>query len=393
MRIIARMNVGGPARQVSSLCRHLDPARFEQRLYAGQVQEGEADYLDLCGSDLEARVVRGLGRSVHLLDDLGALVWLIREMRRFKPHIVHTHTAKAGALGRSAAILAGIPALVHTFHGHLLNGYFSPAKTRLVIGVERALATRAERLLSVGTQVRDDLIHHGIGRPDQYVLMPPGTTVGGIPDRSAARRTLGLPADPPVVAYVGRVTQIKRPDRFLAVARAVLAARRDTHFVVCGEGNLTALLHESVAEFGGALHILGWRPDTETVYAASDLVLLTSDNEGMPLSLIEAGMAGVPAVATRVGSVEEVVDHGHTGMLAAADVAELTDCVLRLLDDEPLREAMGVAARDWTARRFTVERLVADTEAVYTEIARAHGWWPGEATAAARPARSHDGKR
>ncbi|GAA1273577.1 hypothetical protein GCM10009677_28510 [Sphaerisporangium rubeum] len=390
MRIIARMNVGGPARQVSALCRHLDPARFEQRLYVGQVQEGEADFLDLCESDLDARVVPGLGRSVSPLDDLGALTGLVAEMRRFRPHIVHTHTAKAGALGRAAAILTRRPAIVHTFHGHLLNGYFSPATTRLVAGLERVLARRSERLLSVGARVRDDLLAHRVGRPGQYVVMPPGTGVGDVPERAVARRRLGLPPDVPVVAYVGRVTAIKRPDRFLEVVRAVRAVRGDVRFLVCGSGELSGLLADAARELGGALRILGWRAEVGEVYAACDLVLLTSDNEGMPLSLIEAGMAGVPAVATRVGSVAEVVEHEVTGLLAATDVEELSACVLRLLADEPLRRSMAEAARRRTTRLFGAARLVADTEAVYTEIARAHGWEPA-GPAAASHARAEGG--
>ncbi|WP_214325868.1 glycosyltransferase [Nonomuraea sediminis] len=374
MRIIARMNVGGPARQVSGLSRHLDPARFEQRLYTGHVAAGEADHLALSAPDIKTWVVRGLGRSVRPLDDLAALAQLHTEMRRFRPHIVHTHTAKAGALGRTAAMLARVPAVVHTYHGHLLHGSFSARTTRLVVGVEKILARSADRLLTVGARVRDDLIAAGIGRPGQYIVMPPGTSVGPPPAVAEARRMLGLPADALVVSYVGRVTAIKRPDRLLAVFRSVLAARPRTRFVVCGEGDMLNVVRAAEAEFAGALSLVGWRSDVETVYAASDVTLLASDSEGMPLSLIEAGMVGIPAVATRVGSVAEVVNDGSTGLLSGTDADELAGHVLRLLDDGELRRTMGEAAREWVTHRFGVPRLVADTEAVYTEIARAHGW-------------------
>lgn len=378
MRIIARMNVGGPARQVSGLSRQLDRTRFDQRLYTGHLADGEADHLALSAPDVEARVIRGLGRSIRPLDDVVALARLVTEMRRFRPHIVHTHTAKAGALGRTAATLTGVPAVVHTFHGHLLHGVFSTRTTRLVVGAEKLLATTADRLFAVGARVRDDLVAAGIGRAEQYVVMPPGTAVGTPPNRVAARRTLGLPDGAPVVSYVGRVTAVKRPDRLLAVARTILSARPETRFVVCGEGDMLHVLRAAKAELGDALLLVGWRSDVETVYAASDVVLLTSDSEGMPLSLIEAGMCGVPAVATRVGSVAEVVEDGTTGFLSGMAADELARHVLRLLDDRALCLTMGAAAKERTVHRFGVPRLVADTEAVYTEIARAHGWWPAE---------------
>ncbi|WST74042.1 glycosyltransferase [Streptomyces sp. NBC_01136] len=369
------MNIGGPAVQVSALMRGLDVERFDHRLITGCVGPGEADYLDQRAPDLPVHRLNWLGRAVRPTDDVRCIPELVSAIRRFRPHIVHTHTAKAGALGRTAAVLARVPSRVHTFHGHLLHGYFSPAKTRVVVQTERALAGLTDRLVAVGSQVRDDLLAAGVGKAGQYAVVPPGTRLAAAPGRSEARRLLGLPRDCPVVAYVGRVTGIKRPDRFLAVAREVRRAVPETHFVVCGEGDLRPD-PAAVTELGASLHLLGWRADVETVYAASDLVLLTSDNEGMPVSLIEAGLAGLPAVATNVGSVGEVVDDGKTGLLAGPSTAELAQHTVRLLGDERLRREMGARARASTAQRFGAERLVADTEALYTSIAVARGWWP-----------------
>ncbi|MEV0322475.1 glycosyltransferase [Streptomyces sp. NPDC050658] len=369
------MNVGGPALQVSTLMRKLDPERFDHRLFAGTVGPDEADYIDHCAPDVPVTRIPALGRAVRPADDLRALAELTAAMRRFRPHIVHTHTAKAGTLGRVAAAMAGVPARVHTFHGHLLHGYFSPFKTRLVVHTERRLARRCDRLLSVGARVRDELLAAGIGQPQQYAVVPPGTTLPPPPERAEARRRLGLPAQGPVVAYVGRVTQIKRPDRFLEVAREVRRAVPDAVFAVCGEGGEQAALTET-SGLGSALCLLGWRSDVETVYAAADVVLLTSDNEGMPLSLIEAGLAGVPAVATNVGSVAEVVRDRETGFLSSTSAAELARHTVRLLHDEPLRRQMGERATTWTAERFGAQRLVTDIHDLYTSIAAAHGWWP-----------------
>ncbi len=375
MRVIARMNVGGPALQVSTLMRGLDSELFDQRLYAGFVGPEEADYVAQRARDVQVYRVPALGRAVRPTDDLRALSELAAAMHRFRPHIVHTHTAKAGALGRAAAVLARVPARVHTFHGHLLHGYFSPAKTRLVIQAERALAAVTDRLVAVGCGVRDDLLAAGIGRPGQYAVVPPGTTAAAAPGRAEARRRLGVPEDSLVVAYVGRVTRIKRPDRFLAVVREVRRAVPTARFLVCGDGDLRGDL-ESAVDMRDSLHLLGWRADVETVYAAADLVLLTSDNEGMPVSLIEAGLAGVPTVATNVGSVSEVVQDGTTGLLARPEASELTRHTVALLRDEGLRRRMGQEARAWTAQRFGAERLVQDTHDLYASVALARGWWP-----------------
>lgn len=366
MEIIARLNVGGPATQVMGLHELLDPGEFDHRLYAGQVDGAEGDQLRLRAAALRPYPVPGLGRSVRPADDVRALMRLAAAIREFRPHIVHTRTAKAGALGRVAARLARTgSARVHVFHGHLLDGYFSPARRRLYIAAERRLAAMSDRLVTVGAKVRDDLLAAGIGRPEQYVVIPPGVRLPPGPDRDAARAALGLAPDAPVVAFVGRLTRIKRPDRFLDVARTVLAHLPPCRFLVCGDGELR---EETERGTNGAFRFLGWRADVETVYAAADVVLLTSDNEGMPLSLVEAGMAGTPVVATRVGSVAEVVRDGETGLLAARDAAELAARVLRLLADPGLARRMGESARRWTTSSFGVERLVADTEALYRSL-------------------------
>lgn len=379
MRVIARMNVGGPALQITQLMRGLSAEHFEQRLYCGSVGPGEADYVRLCAPDVETYQIPVLGRSVRPTDDVRALALLTAAMREFRPHIVHTHTAKAGTLGRLAAVLARVPVRVHTFHGHLLHGYFSPITTRLVVTAERALARLSDRLVAVGDRVRDDLVAAGVGRAGQYVVVPPGTALGALPDRVVARDKLDLPATAPVVAYVGRLTRIKRPDRLLEVARAVRREIPGVRFLICGDGDLGDcgdLGGTGGLDDAGWLRMLGWRADVETVYAAADVVLLTSDNEGAPVSLIEAGLAGLPAVATRVGGVPDVVSDEVTGLLAAPDAGELAGHTVRLLRDEGLRAHMGERARRWTTDRFGAERLVADTHELYARIAVDRGWWP-----------------
>ncbi|WP_433515877.1 glycosyltransferase [Nonomuraea sp. CA-143628] len=369
MDVIARMNIGGPATQLTGLCAQLNHDTFDHRLYTGDVSGDEGDHFLLRESAMPVHRVPGLGRSIKPADDVRAVAHLIKAIRTFRPHIVHTRTTKAGLLGRVAARLSGInPAMAHVFHGHLLYGHFSPPKRFVYVRTERLLASMSDRLVTVGARVRDELLEAGIGRREQYIVTPPGVGLGPIPSREDARRSLGLPPDVPVVAFVGRLTQVKRPDRFVATARAILRQVPDCHFVVCGDGELREQMEQAVTPMRASFHLLGWRNDVATICSAADVVLLTSDNEGMPVALIEAGMAGRPSVSTRVGSVAEVIRHEHTGLVSSADVGELTEHTVRLLTDPELRHRMGEAARDWTTASFGVERLVADTEAMYRSL-------------------------
>lgn len=369
LRVIARMNVGGPALQVSALSDGLDPARFEQRLLIGDVDEGEADYLALRAPHIQAIRIPGLGRSPDATGDVRALRALVKEMRTFRPDIVHTHTAKAGVLGRTAAILGRVRTRVHTFHGHLLQGYFSPAVTKAVVTTERAFARRTTRLIAVGSAVRNDLLAAKIGRPEQYRVVPPGVRLPPAPTTAEARQMLGLPLDVPVVAFVARLTQVKRPDRFAEAAKHIAAQVPTAVFVVAGEGELLEDLRTRLAPLGDRAHLIGWRPDVETVYAAADVTLLTSDNEGMPVSLIEASTVGCPSVTTRVGSAAEVVLDGETGFVTAIDAAAIADAACRVLTDPVLRDRLAAGARAHAHAHFSADRLVADIAGIYDELA------------------------
>ncbi len=344
---------------VTELVDNLDA---DVHLLVGDVDVGEADFLLLHPPSVDVIRVGGLGRAVRPTDDLRALAGLVGHLRRLRPDIVHTHTAKAGVLGRTAAAVVGVRSRVHTFHGHLLHGYFSPGTTRGIVGAERALATVTDRLVAVGRRVRDDLLGARIGRPDQFVVIPPGVSPSPpTPAGDAARGALGLPGDGPVVAYVARLAPVKRPDRMLAVAREVPGAT----FVVAGDGPLH---HGLLAGAPTNVRFLGWRSDMENVYAAADLVLLTSDNEGMPVTLIEAALCGVPAVATDVGSTGEVVVNGRTGLTVAADAGALAAAVRGLLSDEGRRREMGGRARDRAVELFGVDAMTAAHMTLYESL-------------------------
>ena len=371
MRIIARMNVGGPAVQISGLMRGLDPDFYDHKLITGFCAPDEADYLETQAPDVPAIRIQGLGRAIDARDDIRAFAELKRIIREFDPHIIHTHTAKAGVVGRLAAITSKTNArLVHTFHGHLLHGYFSPAKTRAVIEVERRLAKRSTALVSVGQQVRDDLLAAGIGRSNQYRIIPPGLALPPLPERSMARAMFAIPEDSFVIAFVGRITQIKRPDRFLEVVRTISKNTDRAHFLVAGAGDLAPMIEQAANNEQLPITYLGWRSDIENILAASDAMLLTSDNEGTPLSLIQAGMAGLPVVSTNVGSVAEVVGNGSTGILCRTDSNELAAALTTMLTDPVGASAKGERGRDFAEARFGVPRLVSDHTDLYGAMLR-----------------------
>ena len=369
LRIIARMNVGGPAVQVSGLMRGLDSTQFEHRLLTGYCNADEADYLLEAATDIPVTRIDGLGRSIKPIADMTALIEIVKLIREFKPDIVHTHTAKAGVLGRIASIVSFHSSLrVHTFHGHLLHGYFGKFKTKIVILIERILAVFTHQLLAVGKKVQDELIEVGVGNVKKFALMPPGLLLGKIPETAQAKSELGLNRDLLYCSFIGRVTDIKRPDRFLDVVSELVKRNVKIQFFIAGDGNLLAETKLRIERESLPVVCLGWRIDIERIIGASDIVILTSDNEGTPLSLIQAGMAGVPVVSTNVGSVSEVVLNGETGLITELDVKAIADAVETLVISGELRQKLGSAARKFTADNFSVARLVKDHEALYRKL-------------------------
>jgi glycosyltransferase involved in cell wall biosynthesis len=369
LRIIARMNVGGPAVQVSGLMRGLDQGLFEHELLTGYCASDEADYLEKVATDVKAIRIDGLGRSIKPSADLTALFAIIKEIRRFKPDVIHTHTAKAGVIGRIASILSGQKSIrVHTYHGHLLHGYFGAGKTKLVILIEKFLALFTNQLLAVGKKVQDDLIMAGIGSTKKFAVMPPGLQLASVPSKSAARTELGLDQNQIYCAFIGRITQIKRPDRFLDVVAKVKDSGVKVHFIVAGAGEKLQYCEERVDAENLPVTFLGWREDIEVVLAAADFVILTSDNEGTPLSLIQAGMVGLPVVATNVGSTNEIVVNGEAGFLTDLSVSQLADAVVKVATNSDLRAKMGAAGKEYTMARYGVERLVKDHQDLYLRL-------------------------
>jgi glycosyltransferase involved in cell wall biosynthesis len=369
MRIIARMNIGGPAIQVSGLMRGFNKEEFDHRLFTGFCAADEADYLDTVATDIKATRINGFGRHVSLKSDASAFISLVKEIRKFKPDVIHTHTAKAGFIGRLASIVSLQSSIrVHTFHGHLLYGYFGSFKRSLVVITEKSLAIFTHQLLAVGEKVRMDLLQAGIGSKDKFGLMPPGLAIGALPLKNTSRDFFGLSANRLECAFIGRVTTIKRPDRFLDVVSEIKKRGINLHFFIVGDGDLLDICRKRIINQDLPVTILGWQSDIEKVLSAADIVLLTSDNEGTPLSLIQAGMAGLPVVTTNVGSVPEVVLDSVTGIVTSSVVKEIADALEKLVSSKVLRSNLGAAAQEFTLANFGVQRLVHDHEELYKRL-------------------------
>jgi len=371
VQIIARMNVGGPAVIVADLMRSIDSSKVEQILITGYCDESEADYLDTVATDIKATRIAGLGRSVSLGADIRAFFALVGMIKKIAPDVIHTHTAKAGVLGRLAAILAGRRAKrVHTFHGHLLHGYFSGWKVKLVIAIEKFLAKRTDILVAVGNQVKVDLLAAGIGKAAQYRVFYPGLVEPTKVTQEFARKQFEMTASDIYVAYVGRMTAIKRPDRLLDTAAEIKARNLPVRFIVAGEGDLFDATKKDAVARELPVKFLGWRKDIGALFAASDIAILTSDNEGIPLTLIQAAQASLPIVATGVGSVGDIVVHEVNGYLVDTEPAALADVLQKLAIDPVLREIMGKAGRERATRYFSLEKMCADHTELYQLLHR-----------------------
>lgn len=380
-RIITRLNIGGPAIQAVTLSDRLGAHGFETLLIYGRLSpdEGDMSYL-LEDRNVRTAYVPELRRSISPIADARALLAVSRHLAAFRPQIVHTHTAKAGTIGRTAALLGrrrgrGPAATVHTYHGHVLEGYFRVAGA--FVRVERALARTTDRLVAVSPQIAEELQQrYRIGRADQWTVVPLGFELAPLAAidsaaRDAARRALGINPAPPVVTIVGRLTAIKQHELFLRVARAVLDRAPSTVFLVVGDGERRRELEQLAGTLGvrAAVRFLGWRKDLTTIYGATDVCLLTSRNEGTPVALIEALAAGVPVVSTDVGGVGDVVNDSVLGLTAPdGDIDALAGSVLRALSRD-MRSPDAVAARRASATgRYGFDRLASDVAALYRSL-------------------------
>jgi glycosyltransferase involved in cell wall biosynthesis len=377
LRIITRLNIGGPSLNAIAMSAGLPGDRFDTTLVCGRPGPGEGDMTPRA-RERGIRVVEvpSMQRELAPWADAVSLARIIRIVRRERPDIIHTHLAKAGMLGRLAARAFPGAKTVHTFHGHVFSGYFTPKRTRVFLAIERWLARGTDRIIALTGSQREELVgKYRIGRAEQYEVIPLGFDLEKFGKSAELRGELRLelsigPGDP-VIAVVGRLTGIKDHPLFLAAARRVREAKPRAVFLVVGDGPQRAEIEQAARALGlgGSVRFTGWRGDLDRVYADADVVALTSVNEGTPVCLIEAAAAGRPVVSTAVGGVADVVRDGVSGLLAAGrDPGEIASLILRILDDPARAAAMGEEGRRIVLGRFTEGRLVRDVESLYGRL-------------------------
>ncbi len=378
LRVIARLNMGGPAKHVGILSgRRMEARGYETLLVHGSLAPGEESLHDFAETEGAQLVyVPELAQPVKPGADARAFSQLARMIRSFEPDLVCTHTAKGGFIGRSAALtLKPRPALVHTYHGHVLEGYFGKSKTALYRGLERTAGRVSDRLLGVSQATVDDLVRLGVAPRDRFSVLPlgldldPFTCLDPAPDPQA-RRELGIETDEVLLSFVGRVVPIKRLDVMLEALAIARGNGCRVQLAIAGDGETREDLEAQARrlDIRDSVHFLGYRRDLTTIAAASDAAVLSSDNEGTPVSLIEASAAARAAVATNVGGVRDVVTD-QTGILVPPDdPAALAAGMERLANETDLRLRLGRLAREHAVEQFSADRLVDQVDSLFRQL-------------------------
>jgi glycosyltransferase involved in cell wall biosynthesis len=378
LRVIARLNVGGPALHVAYLSAGLTERGYDTTLVSGTVGRGE-ESMAYVVEEAGARVLTlsGLSREIAPIHDAIAIIRLAGLIRRVRPTILHTHTAKAGAVGRVAALLAGSarpPIVMHTFHGHVLRGYFSPAKTAFFRVLERLLARATTVLIAVSPEVRDDLVALGVAPPEKFAVVRLGIEleerVRFTESGMDVRRRLGIPPERFVVGWLGRMTGVKQTGDLLTVLSMLRAQDVDATLLLVGDGPDRESFETQAHHLGLMRHclFLGYQEEVAPWYAAMDAVALPSGNEGTPVTVIEALAAGKPVAAYGVGGVPDVVRDGIDGFVVdPGDTGALAARIAQLSRDPGLRGRMGAAGRDRVLERYGVGRLLDDVDRLYRD--------------------------
>ena len=373
LRLITRLNIGGPARQALLLSSALSP-RFNTTLACGlaSIEEGE---LMVPGVTLR-RVP--LVRPVNPWLDLVALARTKDLIGQVRPDIVHTHMAKAGTIGRLASFTksqrrSARPKTIHTFHGHVLDGYFSRLKNATFRNIEIELAKRTDVLIAVSLEIKDQLLEFKIGRPDQIEVVPLGLDLSKFSQLAPGIREdylvdlLEIPLESYLVGIVGRLVPIK------SVEHAIQAVREmdNSHLVIVGDGECRGNLEKLSNDLGlsSRVHFLGFRSDLDQVYSGLDCVILTSRNEGTPVSLIEAQASGRPVIASDVGGVRSVVDDQQTGVLVEyGNISQISQAIGHLIDNPGIRQKLGANAQVSALNKFSSSVLIDHLETIYLNL-------------------------
>jgi glycosyltransferase involved in cell wall biosynthesis len=377
LRLFSRLNVGGPAVHVILLTAGLKARGYTTCLAVGKESPREGNLLDLAAAKgVECLQLVALGRDIRLLSDVRAFWGVWRILRQFRPHVVHTHTAKAGVLGRIAARLAGVPVIVHTYHGHVLRSYFGPLRNALFRGLERVLGWTTDALVAVSQSVKDDLVGLGVADAAKIRVVALGLELDGLTGilpRGRLRSESSVGDRVPLIGIVGRLAPIKDLPTFLGAAALVRRFVPEARFAIVGDGEERSALEAHARQLGleGAVHFHGWHRDMAAVYGDLDVVVNCSRNEGTPVALIEALAAGRPVVATRVGGTPDLLargDHGH--LVPPGDPEALAAAIVGVLQSPDSARARAARGRAYVLRQHSAERLVNDVDRLYRQLLR-----------------------
>lgn len=388
LRIINRLNLGGPTFNAALLTRHLGPD-FETLLVAGTKQDSEesSDFI-VHDMGLSFRKIPEMHRSLHPGRDYTAYRKLVKIIREFKPDIVHTHAAKAGTLGRLAAFHEKVPVTVHTFHGHVFHSYFSPLKTKVFLSIERYLAARSSAIVAISERQKKELgLIYKICDPDKIRVIPLGFDLSRFQERIEEKRKdfrhkYFLDDDEIAVGIIGRLVPVKNHTLFLKAAAAIKAeSKRKVRFFLIGDGEERSYLedlcrqeHLDFTSFNEApkkatVTFCSWLHEVDIAISGLDIVTLTSFNEGTPVSLIEAQAGNKPIITTDVGGVENVIQKDVTGLLVANNDLQAFSAALRsVIEDESLRQRLSLSGWDLVKDRYHYTRLVRETKDLYFDL-------------------------
>ncbi|MBN1526077.1 MAG: glycosyltransferase family 4 protein [Candidatus Omnitrophica bacterium] len=377
LRIIARLNIGGPAVNASILSSSLDAKTFSTKVIYGSLAKGEGSFkylMEQQGVDME--LVPELGREISPLGDIKAFFKILGIIRRERPDIVHTHTAKAGTLGRMAAALCGVKVKIHTFHGNVFEHYFGPVKTALFVMIERFLGLVTDKVVVLSERQKDDIARRFKIMPgSKCAVIPLGVDISRLSASNGVsvdlRKELAIDDKTVLVGIIGRLVPVKNHIMFLSAAAGVRKRRPDLKavFVIAGDGELSGVLKSFSNSIGleDCVRFLGWRDDLAVLYKALDVVALTSLNEGTPLALIEAMACSRPVIATDVGGVGDIVEDGANGILVKKnDLGGFVAGLIRLIESGELRHRLGAEGLKRSAY-FSKENLVKNMTKLYLD--------------------------
>jgi glycosyltransferase involved in cell wall biosynthesis len=382
INLLSRMNIGGPSVHTVLLTKYLENDDYHSVLVSGSLSEGEGDMSYLVDQyNIEHRTIKTLQREISLIDDLKAVIDLYKLFRREKPHIVHTNLAKAGMVGRIAAWLARVPVILHTYHGHVFSGYFSDTRTRFYILIERIMALLSTKIIAVSEMIKNDICSiYKITSAKKVSVIPLGFELAKMESldkyRGTYREEFSVPNDAPVIGIVGRLTGIKNHHLFVDIANLLVRENKNIHFLIVGDGELRREIEIKVETLGlsGNVHFTGWITERSKMYADLDLMLLTSKNEGTPVTVIEAMYYKIAVISSNVGGLSDLVEDGKTGFLVNSLIAEdYVPVILKLLQSLQEKEQIGLNAHKFILDQFNVDRLVTDMTGLYLELLQKKG--------------------